>query len=67
MKALAKTQNVELYKYLGNSKNLPFPMMNIINGGMHADSGLEIQEFMIVPTQETFKERLRCGSEIFIH
>ena len=65
MKALAKTQNVELYKYLGNSKNLPFPMMNIINGGMHADSGLEIQEFMIVPTQETFKERLRCGSEIF--
>lgn len=65
MKALAKTQNVELYKYLGNSKKLPIPMMNIINGGMHADSGLEIQEFMIVPTQETFKERLRCGSEIF--
>lgn len=65
MKALAKIKNLDLHKYLGNTQNLPIPMMNIINGGAHADSGLEIQEFMIVPTQEKFKERLRCGAEVF--
>lgn len=65
MKALAATNNKDLYEYIGNGRTLPIPMMNIINGGIHADSGLEIQEFMIVPTQDTFKERLRCGSEIF--
>lgn len=65
MKALSEINNMELYQYLGTTKKLPIPMMNIINGGAHADSGLEIQEFMIVPTQEAFKERLRCGAEIF--
>ena len=65
MKALAKINNLELYEYFGTDYSLPIPMMNIINGGAHANSGLEIQEFMIVPTQENFKERLRCGSEIF--
>ena len=64
-KALAKINNKELYEYLDNNKELPIPMMNIINGGVHANSGLEFQEFMIVPQQLTFKERLRCGSEIF--
>ena len=44
---------------------MPYPMMNIINGGVHATSSLEIQEFMIVPNQSTFKERLRCGAEVF--
>lgn len=65
MKALAKMNNQELYQYLGNDYTLPYPMMNVINGGVHASSGLEIQEFMIVPTQDSFKERLRCGSEVF--
>lgn len=64
LKALAKMQNKEVYEYLGTGA-LPIPMMNIINGGVHATSGLEIQEFMIVPTQKNFKERLRCGAEIF--
>lgn len=64
LKALAKSLDKEVYDYLGFG-SLPIPMMNIINGGVHSSSGLEIQEFMIVPTQESFKERLRCGSEIF--
>ncbi|MDD4187513.1 MAG: phosphopyruvate hydratase [Bacilli bacterium] len=64
LKALAKLQNKEVYEYLGKGA-LPIPMMNIINGGVHASSGLEIQEFMIVPRQGSFKERLRCGAEIF--
>ncbi|MDD4706364.1 MAG: phosphopyruvate hydratase [Bacilli bacterium] len=65
MKALAKMNNQELYEYLDNDFSLPYPMMNIINGGAHANNGLEIQEFMIVPMQESFKDRLKCGSEIF--
>lgn len=65
MKALAETEKLPLYKYLGNKKELPTPMMNIINGGAHANNKLDIQEFMIVPKQETFKEKLRCGAEIF--
>ncbi len=65
MKALAKTKNKELYSYFEGNHRMPIPMMNIINGGVHASSGLEIQEFMIVPIQKDFKERLRCGSEIF--
>ena len=65
LKALAKLNNQEIYEYFGKAGALPIPMMNIINGGVHASSGLEIQEFMIVPKQSTFKERLRCGSEVF--
>lgn len=66
LKAAAKTENKELYQYVATNKvSMPIPMMNIINGGKHADSGLEIQEFMIVPVVKTFKERLRAGSEIF--
>ncbi len=65
LKAEAKLNNKKLYQYLGNQHELPIPMMNIINGGVHANSGLEIQEFMIVPKLTSFKENLRCGSEIF--
>ncbi len=65
LKALAKINDKELFQYLSNDGTLPIPMMNIINGGAHANSGLEIQEFMIVPKQNTFKERLRCGAEVF--
>ena len=67
LKALALIQNKKLYEVFAGPYNLPYPMMNIINGGVHASSGLEIQEFMIMPMQDTFKERLRCGSEIFHH
>ena len=66
LKAAADMENKELWEYLSTSKvSLPIPMMNVINGGAHADSGLAIQEFMIVPVVPTFKERLRCGSEVF--
>lgn len=65
MKAMAKIKHKNLYELFAGPYTMPYPMMNIINGGVHASSGLEIQEFMIVPKQETFKERLRCGSEIF--
>ena len=57
-----------LYRYVGGSQAsmLPVPLMNIINGGVHADSGLEIQEFMIVPAGlASFPEALRAGTEIF--
>ena len=65
MKAEALIQNKELYELFNGPYTLPYPMMNIINGGVHASSGLEIQEFMIVPKQSTIKERIRCGSEVF--
>ncbi len=59
---------VELYQYLGgfNTKQLPVPMMNIINGGSHADNNVDFQEFMILPVgAKTFKEALRMGVEVF--
>lgn len=67
-KASAVESGLPLYRYLGgaNAKTLPVPMMNIINGGAHADNNLDIQEFMIVPVKfETFSEALRAGVEIF--
>ncbi len=67
-KASAVESGLPLYRYLGgaNTKTLPVPMMNIINGGAHADNNLDIQEFMIVPVKfETFSEALRAGVEIF--
>lgn len=64
LKALAIVQNKEMYELFPGRK-LPFPMFNIVNGGAHADNNIDIQEFMIVPKQETFKERLRCGAEVF--
>lgn len=66
LKASAMSSKKELYEYVSTGKvTMPYPMMNIINGGKHADSGLDIQEFMIVPVVKSFKERLRAGSEIF--
>lgn len=65
MKALAKSQSKDIYELFDGPYTMPYPMMNIINGGVHATSSLEIQEFMIVPNQSTFKERLRCGTEVF--
>ena len=65
MKAIAKSQNKDIYELFDGPYTMPYPMMNIINGGVHATSSLEIQEFMIIPNQSTFKERLRCGAEVF--
>lgn len=65
MKAIAKSQSKDIYELFDGPYTMPYPMMNIINGGVHATSSLEIQEFMIVPNQSTFKERLRCGAEVF--
>ena len=66
LKAIAAEDDKELYESVSLGKaSLPIPMMNIVNGGKHADSGLEFQEFMIVPVVKTFKERLRAGSEVF--
>ena len=67
-KAAADTLGLPLYQYLGgvNGKVLPVPMMNILNGGQHADNNVDIQEFMIMPVgAESFKEALRMGAEIF--
>ncbi|MBS7344382.1 MAG: phosphopyruvate hydratase [Caryophanon sp.] len=66
--AAADYLDVPLYQYLGgfNSKQLPVPMMNIINGGAHADNNVDIQEFMVMPVGATsFKQALRMGAEIF--
>ena len=67
-KAAAISANLPLYKYVGgvSARVLPVPMMNIINGGAHADNPIDIQEFMILPTgADTFAEGLRMGAEIF--
>ena len=65
LKAAAKYKNMELYEYLGNDYSMPRCMMNILNGGAHANNGLDIQEFMIIPSLSEYKENLRMGSEIF--
>lgn len=65
LKAAAQNAGVPLYKYLGTGNTLPYPMMNILNGGAHADNNLDFQEFMIVPNALTFAERLRIGAEVF--
>ncbi len=67
-RAAAAFLEVPLYRYLGgvNAKTLPVPMMNIINGGAHADNNVDFQEFMIMPVgAESFSEALRAGAEIF--
>ena len=65
LKAAAMYQNKELYAYLGNGEALPRCMMNILNGGAHAENGLDTQEFMIVPSTKDYKENLRMGTEVF--
>ncbi|MCX5715444.1 MAG: phosphopyruvate hydratase [Candidatus Omnitrophica bacterium] len=67
-KAAANEKGVSLYKYIGGSSAniLPVPMMNIINGGSHADNNVDLQEFMIMPFgADTFKDALRMGAEVF--
>lgn len=67
-RAAAAALDIPLYVYLGgfNAKTLPVPMMNIINGGEHADNNIDVQEFMVLPVGATsFKEALRTGAEIF--
>ena len=67
-KAAAEELGMPLYRYLGgvNAKTLPVPMMNIINGGQHADNNVDIQEFMVMPVGAgSWKEALRMGAEIF--
>ena len=69
-RAAANYLGVELYTYLGgfNARQLPVPMMNIINGGSHADNNVDFQEFMILPVgAKTFKEAIRMGAEVFHH
>ena len=66
LKCLAKLQNKELYEYITYGKvSLPIPMINIINGGAHADNNLDIQEFMIVPIVKGEAKRVQAASEIF--
>ena len=67
-KAAAESTGLSLYEYIGgtNAKTLPVPMMNIMNGGAHADNNVDIQEFMVMPVGATsFKEALRWGAEIY--
>jgi enolase len=65
LKAAALAKNLPLYQYVGEGRTQPYPMMNIINGGAHADNKLDFQEFMIIPKASTIKERVRIGSEVF--
>jgi enolase len=67
-KAAADARGLPLYRYVGgvDANLLPVPMMNILNGGVHADNGIDFQEFMVMPVgAENFAEALRCGAEIF--
>ena len=66
--AAAGSVGLPLYRYLGgtNARYLPVPMMNVINGGKHADNNIDFQEFMIMPLgAPTFREALRMGAEVF--
>ena len=69
-KAAAQEHGLELYRYIGgvNARTLPIPMMNILNGGSHADNKIDFQEFMIMPVgAPSFSEALRMGTEVFHH
>lgn len=65
LKAAALYSNQELYEYIGNGCTMPRCMMNILNGGAHAENGLDIQEFMIIPSKEKYSDNLRMGAEVF--
>ncbi len=67
-RAAALSQDLPLYRYIGgtNARVLPVPMMNIVNGGAHADNNVDVQEFMVLPVGfDRFSDALRCGAEIF--
>ena len=65
LKAAANNSGKPLYAYVGKGRTLPVPMMNIINGGAHADNSLDFQEYMIIPQRDTIHERVRVGAEVF--
>lgn len=65
LKAAAKNAGKPLYAYVGEGTRMPVPMMNIINGGAHADNSLDFQEYMIIPQRDTIHERVRVGAEVF--
>ena len=65
MKASALNEGKPLYRYVGDGIVMPKPMMNIINGGAHADNKLDFQEFMIIPQRDTIHNRVRVGAEVF--
>ena len=65
LKASAISKKLPLYRYIGNGTLLPKPMMNIINGGAHADNSLDFQEYMIIPQADTIHDRVRIGAEVF--
>lgn len=65
LKANALENNKELYEYLGNDYSMPRCMMNILNGGVHANNNLDFQEFMIIPSKGEYRDNLRMGSEVF--
>ena len=65
LKAAALNAHKPLYRYIGEGKTLPRPMMNIINGGAHADNSLDFQEYMIIPMQTKFTDIMRVASEVF--
>ena len=66
-RAAAEQEGLPLYEYLGEREKykIPVPLMNIVNGGAHANNGLNVQEFMIVPLMNSFRESLRAGAEVF--
>ena len=65
LKASALSHNKCLYEYVGEGKTLPVAMMNVINGGAHADNNLDFQEYMIIPQRDNMFDRIRVGSEVF--
>ena len=65
LKASANSKHLPLYRYVGDGNILPVPMMNIINGGAHADNKLDFQEFMIIPQRDNIHDRVRVGAEVF--
>lgn len=65
LKAAAKNAGKELFQYIGNGSVTPRPMINIINGGAHADNNVDFQEFMIIPEADTMQKRVQIGAEVF--
>ena len=65
LRASSNYKKLPLYRYVGENTTMPYAMMNILNGGMHADNKIDFQEFMIIPKASKMKERIRIGSEVF--
>lgn len=65
LKACSNEMGLELYEYLSDDYSMPYPMMNILNGGVHANNKLDFQEFMIIPQQKDINDRIRVGAEVF--